>query len=247
MSCFAATPPSRKLRSEAKASEAGVMEPRVSVATPDDLADRARRERYLAILSPGERLRLARLLSKPKQELFLLAHGLLRTELSQCADVDPAAWQFSSGAHGRPEIAAPESSLRFNLSHTEGLAACAVTDGRDVGIDVEDITREHSRGLAERVFSPREQKSLRDLQAGEQARGFFELWTLKEAYLKARGLGLTVPLRGFSFYRDAAGEWRIEFDASGDGARCEDDPRRWTFRSWRVGARHQAALALPVD
>lgn len=214
------------------------MEPRVSVATPEDLADRARHDRYLAILSSGEKRRLARLVSKPKRDLFLLAHGLLRTELSKCADVDPAAWQFRSAEHGRPEIAAPASVLRFNLSHTEGLAACAVTDGRDVGIDVEDITREHSRGLAERVFSRREQKSLRDLPAHEQARGFFELWTLKEAYLKARGLGLTVPLGAFSFYRDAAGEWRIEY---------EDDPRRWTFRSWRVGAHHQAALAVPVD
>jgi 4'-phosphopantetheinyl transferase len=227
------------------------MEPLVSVATPDDLTDRDRRERYLAILSTDEKQRLARLLSKAHQELFLLAHGLLRTQLSKCAEVDPAAWQFRIAAHGRPEIAAPTSALRFNLSHTAGLAACAVADGRDVGIDVEDITRERSRGLAERVFSRREQNSLRDLPAQERARGFFELWTLKEAYLKARGLGLAIPLGAFSFYRDAAGDWRIEFGASeGEApnqARCEDDPHRWTFRSWRVGARHQAALAVSVD
>jgi 4'-phosphopantetheinyl transferase len=227
------------------------MEPLISLATPDELADRARRDLYLAILSLDEKRRLARLFSTPKQELFLLAHGLLRTELSKCADVDPAAWQFRAAAQGRPEIAAPKSPLRFNLSHTQGLAACAVTDGRDVGIDVEDITREHSCGLAERIFSLREQKNLRDLPAQEQARGFFELWTLKEAYLKARGLGLTIPLRAFSFYRDEAGEWRIEFAASWGGApdqsRFEDDRRRWAFRSWRIGARHQAALAMPVD
>jgi 4'-phosphopantetheinyl transferase len=239
--------------------------PLVSCATPEELADRARRDHYLAILSPGEKRRMARLLSQPKQDLFLLAHGLLRTELSRytgfqsptpiaqspksdCPVVDPAAWRFKTAAHGRPEIAAPKSPLRFNLSHTQGLAACAVTNGCDVGIDVENITRKHSPRLAERVFSRRELKTLRGLPAGEQARRFFELWTLKEAYLKARGLGLMIPLKTFSFYRDdrdEAGEWRIEFRGAPDQSWF--DRRRWTFRSWRIGVLHQAALAVSVD
>ena len=165
------------------------------------------------------------------------------------AAVDPAAWRFRSGAHGRPEIAAPQSPLRFNLSHTEGLAACAIADGDNVGIDVENVTRKHSRRLAERVFSRRERKTLRELPAAEQARRFFELWTLKEAYLKARGLGLSIPPGALSFYRDQAGEWRIEFSASGGGAPDQglSGRRPWTFRSWRVGRYHQAALALPVN
>ena len=219
------------------------MEPIVRFATPDELSDRSKRDLYLAVLSSDEKRRLARFHSRPKQELFLLAHGLVREALSTCAHVDPADWQFTVGAHGRPEIVRPASRLRFNVSHTEGLAACAVTDGRDVGIDVENVSRARSAQLIEKVFSPREQTDLRSLPEQGQAARFFELWTLKEAYLKARGLGLTtMSLRAFSFYRDAAGEWRIELAAA-----AEDDPRRWEFRSWRVGAQHQAALALATN
>jgi 4'-phosphopantetheinyl transferase len=71
---------------------------------------------------------------------------------------------------------------------------------------------------------------------------FFELWTLKEAYVKARGLGLAIPLRAFSFQRSPAGEWRIEFAAA-----IKDDPDGWRFRSWRVGVAHQVALAVSMD
>ena len=221
------------------------MEPVVSFATPDELAGSGIRNFYLGILSTDEKMRLARLLSPAKQELFLLAHGLLRTSLSRCEDVEPAGWRFKSGESGRPEIAAPKSALRFNLSHTQGLAACVVTDRADVGIDVEKITPRNYLKLTRRFFSPREQRDLCALPEPEQPARFFELWTLKEAYLKARGLGLTVPLRTFSFYRDDGVEWRIEF-ASG----MKDDPGRWRFRSWRVAPLHQAALAvaaMPVD
>ena len=215
------------------------MEPVVTFATPDELAGPGTRDFYLGILSHDEKMRLARLLAPAKQELFLLAHGLLRTSLSRCEDVEPAGWRFTVGEHGRPEIAAPKSALRFNLSHTQGLAACVVTDRADVGIDVEKITPRHHMTLARRFFSPREQHDLCALPEPEQTTRFFELWTLKEAYLKARGLGLTVPLRTFSFCRNDDAEWRIEF-----ASETKDDPDRWRFRSWRVAPLHQAALAV---
>lgn len=215
------------------------MDPVVSVATPEELANPATRHFYTSILSSDEKLRLARLHSRSKQELFLLAHGLVRTALSRCEAVEPAAWEFKTGEHGRPEIAAPKSVLRFNLSHTQGLAACVVTDGCDVGIDVEDVRRPHSHRLIDRVLSAREQRDLCGRPEAERATRFFELWTLKEAYLKARGLGLSAPLRAFSFYRSDAGDWRIEF-----APEMRDDPDAWTFRSWYIDRFHQAALAM---
>lgn len=218
-----------------------MMQAAITFATPAELADSARRDRFLAMLSSEEKARLSRLQSESKRDLFLLAHGLLRTSLSEHADVTPDEWQFATGAHGRPEIAAPQSPLRFNLSHTSGLAVCAVSSGCEVGIDVEDISRQHDPELARRFFSPREQRDLQGLAGSDQRVRFYQYWTLKEAYLKARGLGLSIPLEAFSFYRDGDGEWRIEVAAT-----IDDDSGRWTFRSWRIGATHQSALALTM-
>jgi 4'-phosphopantetheinyl transferase len=218
------------------------MEAVIATATPDQLADAGTRTRFLATLAADEKSRMTRFHSQETRDLFLLAHGLVRTTLSRCAPVDPAEWRFVSGPHGRPEIAAPRSALRFNLSHTKGLAACAITDGCDVGIDVEHMSRSvATRSLSKRFFSERECADLDELSGEAEHIRFLEYWTLKEAYIKARGLGLAIPLDSFSFYRDRLDRWRITFDD-----RYEDDPGRWTFRSWRIGGVHQAALALAI-
>jgi len=217
-----------------------MMEPVIATATPSQLSDAGLRTQYLDSLSAEEKARMMRFHSRENQDLFLLAHGLVRSSLSRCASVEPAAWSFVNGPHGRPEIAAPRSSLRFNLSHTKGLAACAITDGCEVGIDVEHIGRSLApHKLAKRFFSEREAADLNQLSGGLEHSRFLEYWTLKEAYIKARGLGLAIPLSSFSFYQDVGSQWRIEFHE-----RCPDTPGRWTFRSWRIGPFHQAALAL---
>ena len=89
--------------------------------------------------------------------------------------------------------------LRFNLSHTDGLIACAVTIGREVGVDVEHIQRRLTHDVAGRFFAPREVDDLKALPEDEQQRVFFDYWTLKEAYIKARGFGLALPLGDFAF------------------------------------------------
>ena len=129
----------------------------VDLVHPDDPAAWSQHEAYRALLSPEEHERMARLVFERDRRRFLLTRALVRTMLSRYAGVAPAEWAFIANVHGRPEIldrprGVPD--LRFNLSHTEGLIACAVTIGREVGVDVEHIQRRLTQDVAGRFFAP---------------------------------------------------------------------------------------------
>jgi 4'-phosphopantetheinyl transferase len=112
---------------------------------------------------------------------------------------DPASLTFSTSAHGKPALDGP-ANINFNLSHTKGLVALAVTSTGDIGVDVEAVTRRVALlQLAARYFSATENEELLALPADQQREYFFRLWTLKEAYVKAKGLGLRIALDSFSF------------------------------------------------
>jgi 4'-phosphopantetheinyl transferase len=207
----------------------------------DVTADAAQRAALVGLLCDEERRRMDRFRFESDRNLFLVAHALVRLTLSRYADVGPGEWRFKAGPHGRPEIAAPKSNFRFTLSHTQGLAACAINMDRDIGIDIEDASRRVELNVAERFFSSREVLDLRSLPPGAQPSRFLEYWTLKEAYIKATGLGLSAPLDSFSFYQDPHGAWQIEFDAGSD-----DDPARWKFWSFKTGVAHTTALAVAL-
>jgi len=211
----------------------------VALATPDRSADAGRQAQMKGVLSACEMERFQRFRLDRDRQLFLVAHALLRSTLSLYADVEPAAWQFRAGSHARPEIVAPRVPLRFSLAHTSGMAACAVTLEHDIGIDVEEISGDARMEVADRCFSLAELADLGRVSADRRAARFFEYWTLKEAYLKARGVGLSVPLDGFSLRQDVDNSWRIIFESP-----MNDDPARWSFWSRRVGESHQAALAV---
>jgi 4'-phosphopantetheinyl transferase len=223
----------------------------VDLVHADDPEASAQREAYLALLSPDEHERMGRLVFERDRRRFLLTRALVRTTLSRYAAVPPAEWAFITNVHGRPEIldrprGAPD--LRFNLSHTEGLIACAVTIGREVGVDVEHIQRRLTHDVAGRFFAPREVNDLKALPEDEQARAFFDYWTLKEAYIKARGFGLALPLADFAFTLAPPEPPRIAFEPA-----LEDDPETWQFtQDWptpfhRLGlAVRRAGADLPV-
>ena len=97
----------------------------------------------------------------------------------------PSAWRFEPEQHGRPRIVAPSTSLYFSLSHTRGLAACAIGVDLELGLDVEDTTRGAPVEVANRWFAPEELAELNALAPAEQSDRFFVYWTLKEAYIKA--------------------------------------------------------------
>ena len=219
---------------------------------PDEV-DGALDERYLGLCTEEERARHARHMIPRHRREFLLTRALARTTLSRYADVPPEAWRFDANPHGRPEIAGPAGApaIRFNLSNTRDLIACLVALDREIGVDVENMDRP-SRDLdvADRFFSRAEVRALRALPAERQRDRFFVYWTLKEAYIKARGMGHAIPLAHIGVRFDdehlIARPARAPPQAIGIGfdARLEDDAASWQFRSMRFGERHFAAVAI---
>ena len=214
-------------------------------ALPDEIQDEALLEQYRLLLSPDEKERHQRFHFAKHRRQFLVAHALVRTMLSRFSGTAPEKLRFVQKRYGRPELATVEDfpPVRFNLSHTEGLIACAVVLKHDVGVDVEDMERKAiTPGLAERFFSGREVEDLCHLPEPEKRDRFFDYWTLKESYIKARGMGLSIPLEQFSFHIADNRALRISFDP-----RLNDDPNRWQFWLMRPTRRHKAALSVCTD
>lgn len=202
----------------------------------------ARLDAYLTLLTDDERQRMARFVFDRDRRSFLLTRALVRTMLSRYAPVPPKDWRFITNAHGRPEIldrppGVPD--LRFNISHTDGLIACAVTIGREIGVDVEHVRRSLTHDVASRFFAPAEVRHLHALPAYEQERVFFDYWTLKESYIKARGFGLALPLGDFAFTLNPPHPPTITFEPA-----LQDDPATWQFRQEWITPNHRFALAI---
>jgi 4'-phosphopantetheinyl transferase len=155
----------------------------------------------------------------------------VRRVLSRYAPVGPKDWIFASNAYGRPEIAnagISVSDLSFNISHTQGLIVLGVTRGRELGVDVENIrAREVSIDIADRFFSPIEVAALAKVPLDLRQDRFFEYWTLKESYIKARGMGLSIPLDKFSFGFPQDHAIEVSIDPE-----LEDGSERWQF--WQL-------------
>ena len=214
----------------------------VWTVVPDDVPA-AHRARLAALLTADEAARGARFVRARDRETFVVARALVRCQLSQYGPVAPAQWRFVTNAHQCPFVdpeQAGEPPLYFNLSHADGLVALAVRRGHRVGVDVERISRPVLDDLPERHFAPDEVRDLRRLPAADQARAFFDYWTLKEAYIKARGLGLALPLDQFAFTLHPTAPPTVRFAPGFD-----DDVRRWQF--WQAWATPDHRLALAVE
>ena len=179
------------------------------------------------LLASDERERLARLRFRRDQRMFVATRALVRTVLSQYADVDPKQWRFKADDYGKPHLVeAPLSiPIHFNLANTRGLIVCAVSAIHPrVGVDVERLNRRQDIvRLAERYFAEPEVRSLNESPTEQQLKRFFMYWTLKESYIKARGLGLSIPLDKFWFRLDDP-SIRVEFDDD-----IDDDETGWRF------------------
>jgi len=171
-----------------------------------------------------------------------VTRALVRTTLSRYRDVDPTAWRFSKGEHGKPEINAPELSqpLRFNLSHTRGQIVCAIATTQRLGVDIEWVERRNSLlNIAERFFSPLEVTDLFALPEAEQKSRFFDYWTLKEAYIKASGEGISLGLDNFSFHLPSPEQITISFTDA-----IRERPEEWRFQLFQATPQHRLAVAL---
>jgi len=145
----------------------------------------------LETLSPGEWMRAGRFHFERDRDRYLATRGLVRTILAGYLLVEPHEIEFGTGLHGKPEIRTPGTLLRFNLSHSDDLMLLAVTHGRELGIDLEQM-QEHLpfETLADHYFDPEEAWELRQLPRAQRAWKFYDVWTCTEARLKASGLGL---------------------------------------------------------
>lgn len=204
--------------------------------------DETRIARQAELLAPDERERRDRLRFGRDRRMFVATRALVRTVLSQYHAVDPSDWEFEIDDRGRPHLTAtsPRSGLTFNLTNTRGLVACGVASGdRGVGIDAERLDRRvEITNLAERYFAPFEVREFHRQDPDAQLRRFFTYWTLKESYIKARGLGLAIPLGSFWFHLEGS-DPRIELASEED-----DDPRRWRFALLDLETFYLAAVAI---
>lgn len=157
-------------------------------------------KKYQSLLTADETIKQQRYKFEKDRHDALITRAFVRDLLSYYADVAPDEWRFEKGEKDKPEIINAPIPLRFNLSHTKNLIICAVTLIDDIGCDVEDMSRTNDvLAIADRYFSPNESKELFSLPAEQQKNRFFDYWTLKESYIKAWGLGLSIPLKDFSF------------------------------------------------
>jgi len=156
---------------------------------------------FSSVLSLEEQARAERFVFEHDRQHFQVARATLRLLLGRYLQISPHAVEFDAGPQKKPYLAKHlnPSGLQFNLSHSHGVALFAFAAGRQLGIDVEKIRPDFaSRDIAERYFAPKEIAELDALPPSEYTLGFFHCWTRKEAYIKARGEGLHLPLDSFS-------------------------------------------------
>jgi 4'-phosphopantetheinyl transferase len=195
---------------------------------------------YRALLNKFETEQQSRFYFERDRRRYLVTRALVRTVLSRYEPIAPNDWLFTNNAYGRPSVAneLKDCELFFNVSHTQNLIVLGVAKGRTLGVDVEHIrTRHASIDIARRYFAAVEVQALLETSTDRQLSRFFEYWTLKEAYIKARGMGLSIPLDKFSFSypNDAAIEFAVHPD-------LRDDAEHWQFWQLRPGPDHILAL-----
>ncbi len=189
-------------------------------------------------LSEDETERAARFHFPADRDRFIAAHGCLRDVLARYLHCEPNQLIFSINQYGKPAL--HDHKLEFNLSHSGDFALAAVTSEREVGVDIERIRSDMElESIARRYFSQSEVSELLALTSEQRIPGFFNCWTRKEAYIKARGLGLSLPLESFDVSL-TPNEPAI-FQAT------RPDPQeaaRWIMLSLDVDPRYAAAVAV---
>lgn len=195
-----------------------------------------------SLLSPDETDRAQRFHFERDRASFIAARAVLRTILAAYLKLNPAHLQFSYSAHGKPSLSdeAGSGGLRFNLSHSHALALYAVTRNREIGVDIEQIRADFAgEEIAERFFSSTEIAMLRALPSNERNESFFNCWTRKEAYIKARGEGLSFPLDRFDVSL-SPGEQRVTLNVP----EAPFEAARWSLLALTPEDGYAAAIAV---
>ena len=202
-------------------------------------------EQLLGSLSTDERSRAERFYFQKDQGHFIVARGLLRAILSRYLSIDPKQLCFAYNEYGKPALSQDfgRYCLHFNLSHADGLALFAITKEREIGIDLERLRPGFANcEIAERFFSSQEVRVLRGLPDYLQEEAFFTCWTRKEAYIKAKGEGLSIPLDQFEVSL-APGQPASLLKTYWD----PQEASRWSLRELYPGLGYVAAVAARGD
>jgi 4'-phosphopantetheinyl transferase len=211
---------------------------RASIAGSAAATEGARR-----LLSADEQARADRFHQDADRSRYVMARAHLRDLLGEYLGEDPARIRLNYDPYGKPSLAHPAASLQFNVSHSDAIALYAFATCRRVGIDVERIRPEAARdGIAEAFFAPTERAQLRALAPTLQVRAFFECWTRKEAFLKALGRGLSLPLSAFTV--------SVGPDSPASLLHVAWDPAeasRWSISDLDAGPVFAAAVAVEGD
>ena len=196
---------------------------------------------FESTLSADEAERAARFHFEVDKNRFIVAHGALRNILSRYLQNNSAELTFSLNQYGKPTLV--NSTLEFNLSHSGEFALVAVTQGRKVGVDVERIRQGiSSHVIAQQYFSKAEVAELQSLPLEQRESAFFICWTRKEAYIKAQGLGLSLPLESFDVSLTPGHPAILRA--------TRPDPKesaRWRFLSLDVDLNYAGAIAVEND
>jgi 4'-phosphopantetheinyl transferase len=203
-----------------------------------DALDEAAIAAAASVLSDEERGQFGRFHFARDARDYAAAHALLRQTLSNGGNQTPGAWRFEKTPSGKPRLSGASADGRsFSLSHTRGMVACAVTAGAEVGVDVECVDRDvDAGGIAARFFAPAEAAQLTALKGDARRDRFFDLWTLKEALVKALGRGMAVSMKSLAFTVGPGGDIRLDAP--------DVDTQAWQFALFAPSPRHRLAVAV---
>lgn len=210
---------------------------------PREIQDASKLTAYESVLSAREVQQYRRFHYDKDRHSYLVSHALLRYSLSQYADVNASNWEFSRNEHGKPGLVSPPGmqGIHFNLTHTEGLSACVVTLEKPCGIDAENKNRNNKlAAVASRMFADEE---CRQLNENEIEQTFFYYWTLREAYVKALGAGLSGSSK--EYYFDIDMDEMKAVVCHRNRQQAVDD--HWWFRLYEPTAEHVLSVAFESD
>jgi 4'-phosphopantetheinyl transferase len=189
-------------------------------------------QRLSTLLSDDELARAGRFRFECNRREYVAAHALARIMLSEMRGGAPRDLTFETGPNGKPYLASGEGP-HFNLSHCTGLVTCALSPKFPLGVDIEWIDRPAPLEIAGRHFADRECGWLFGLPEQERSQAFFKIWTMKEAIIKATGMGISQGLETFA----------VSFDPLGVDFLDPNDAGEWSLRQQSIGKSHVLSLA----
>jgi 4'-phosphopantetheinyl transferase len=206
----------------------------------------ARLPAHTDLLDPGERARADSYTFAEDRRRFVITRAFLRLTLADTLRTAPSALTFDYAPQRKPFLMWPREgrALHFNVSHSGDHAVIATAWHRPIGVDVERVRGDIDYAqIAERVFSPRERAALAGVDPAARADTFFQVWTRKEAYVKAQGLGLSIPLDSFDVAHDGIAQTEISPESLLATRPDPDEAARWSVRALAAPRGYAAALA----